>query len=320
MKKLLIIMILLLSLALGACAAEEPEAVEVMTLKGPTGVGMAVMIDEAANGGSPWLFTLAGAPEEIVAGLSGGNTAIAALPTNLASKLYAKTEGDIMIIAITTLGSLYLLENPGDNEPITNLEQLRGRTIYATGQGANPQYILEYLLENAGLSIGGDVFVEYKSEHAELAALLAAGEVDLALLPEPFVTSALLKNEQLRQCFDLNELWQEAAGSGLAMSCVAARRSFVEQNPELVAQFLAELEDSINLALSDVPAVAALCETYGVIASAAVAEQAIPRCSLVFISGEQMQPALADYLQMLLQADASAVGGALPNADFYYQE
>jgi len=303
----------------GETPAAEDITVQVMTLKGPSGIGMAAMIEQAAQGDARWEFTLAGSPDEVVAGFTGGDIMIAALPTNLASKLYAKTNGDIVMLAITNYGNLYLLQNGNSGQAVASLEDLRGQTLYATGQGSNPQYIVEYLLREAGLDIGRDVQVEYKSEHAELAALLASGEVELAVLPEPFVTTAMQKNGAIVQRLDLNELWSEATGGGqLTMTCVAARRDFVEQHPQFVADFLAELEQSIAFARDEVSAAAQLCETYEIIASAAVAEQAIPRCSLAFIQGADMQPALLDYFQMLFEADPSSLGGALPGDDFYY--
>ena len=342
-KAFLLPLLLLLCLAMAACGAETsvgadvdmdaaPEAEEnlapdeeatpeladmqIMTLKGPTGIGMVQMMDQAATDPeSNYHFTLAGSPEEIVAGLTGGDIDVAAMPSNLAAKLYAKTEGNIVMLAVTTYGSLYLVEK---GESISSVEDLAGRTIYTAGQGSNPQYILEYLLTQAGLTPGEDVFVEYRSEHAEVATLLASGEIDLALLPEPNVTSVLMKDESLRIALDCNQLWQDANGGYLAMSCIAAKRDFVEEHPETVAQFLLDLQSSVSYAQDDVAGAAALCETYQVIPAAAVAEKAIPNCALTFASGEEMEPLVADYFEVLLSADPSSLGGALPGEDFYY--
>lgn len=319
MKKLPVLLLTLcLGLSLAACAAPpEPLTPAVMTLKGPTGVGMAKMIEDAAENGG-YEFTLAGGPDEVVAGFTGGNIDIAAMPSNLAAKLYAKTNGDIIVLAINNYGNLYILQNQNSGEAVDSLSDLAGKTVYATGQGANPQYILEYLLAEAGLTMGEDVQVEYKSEHAELAALLAAGEADIAMLPEPFVSTAMLKNPDIVQRLDFNELWQEYNGGRLTMSCVAARREFVQENPEAVADFLAALEDSTRAAQSDTAATAQLCAKHEIIPNQAVAEQAIPRCGLAFISGAAMEPALADYFAVLLAADPASIGGAKPGSDLYY--
>ena len=344
MKKLLVLLLSLGLIFLAACAVQNVDqenapateegatenqtaetapddniTTQVMTLKGPSGIGMASMIDQAAKGDTRLNFTLVGNPDEVVAAMTGGDTVMAAMPTNLAAKLYAKTQGDVVMLSIINYGNLYLLQNETSGDPITSLEDLRGQTIYATGQGSNPQYILEYLLTQAGLKVGQDVQVEYKSEHAELAALLASGEVNIAMLPEPFVTTVLQKNNQVVERLDLNDLWSEATGGGkLTLTCVAGRREFVEAHPQVVADFLQALEQSISAANSDVATTAQLCATYEIIASADVAEQAIPRCSLTFISGADMQPALEGYFQMLFDADPASLGGALPGDDFYY--
>ncbi|MDO4581731.1 MAG: PhnD/SsuA/transferrin family substrate-binding protein [Bacillota bacterium] len=333
-QKLWVVLLLAVALlALGACQspstaepAEESEAAEpaqepaipesevapnVLALKGPTGVGMAKM---AADGA--YSLRVVGSPDEVVAALTSGEADIAAMPSNLAAKLYHKTEGQIVMLAITTYGSLYLLEN-GDS--VDSIEDLRGQTVYATGQGANPQYILEYLLRAAGLYPGEDVEIVYKSEHSELAALMAEGEVVLGMLPEPNVTVAMSKNPDLRIALDLNQEWQNAAGGQLTMSCVAVRRAYLEANPVSVQAFLTDLQVSIEYAQNNIAETAELCAALEIIPSASLAEQAIPNCALTYLSGAEMEPAMRDYYQVLLDADPSAIGGALPAADFYYQ-
>ncbi len=282
------------------------EPIQAMTLKGPTGVAMAKMM-ESDN----YDFRVAASPDEVVAALSSGEADIASIPTNLAAKLYAKTEGNIVMLSIDTLGTLYLLEN-GDS--VQSIEDLAGKSIYLAGQGSNPQYIIEYLLDQAGV----EAELVYKSEHAEVATLLAAGEIDLALLPEPNVTATLMKSDTLRIALDCGQLWQEASGSELAMGCLAARRDFVESNPQAVELVLADLAASVDFALNNVADTAALCVQYEIIPAQQVAEQAIPNCSLVCITGADMKTTLASYFDVLLAADPSSIGGALPADDFYY--
>lgn len=302
-----------------ACAGQDAGDTKtispaVMTLKGPTGVAMARMIDENSRSGD-YDFQVVGNPDEIVAALSSGEAHIAAIPTNLAAKLYSKTEGDIVMVAVIAYGSLYILEN-GDS--VQTLNDLSGKTVYATGRGANPQYILEYLLNSAGLVPGEDVTIVYKSEHAELAALMAGGEAKIAMLPEPFVSTVLAKNNAVRVALDFNREWASVSEGELTMSCVAARRDFVEAHPEAVAAFLADLDDSITFAEGDIASTAALCAEYGIIENAAVAEASIPKMGLTFITGAAMEPAMSDYLRVLFTADPASVGGALPDEAFYY--
>ena len=291
--------------------------VSVAVIKGPGGISAAYLLEQAALGNSPYTIELADTPEQVVAMLTNGSVDIAALPTNLAANLYAKTGGSVQMAAITSRGMLYMLEYGGDN--IHSWEDLRGQTIYATGRGANPEYILDYLLRANGLTPDEDVYVEFKSEHAELAALLASGMAERGVLPEPFVTSAMMQSDALRVAFDLTEEWASSGADGqLAMTGLVARREFAAAHPEAMERFLTDMEQSINYALTNVAEAAQLCEKYGVIAKAAVAQSAIPRCNIVFYSGLAMKDAVCGYYEVLFNANPQAIGGALPDEDFYY--
>ncbi len=327
MKKLIA---LILSLAfvfcLAACESQNPvpqtpdtslEAVEtrILALKGPTGIGMAKLMESADT--YNYTFTVASKPDEAVAAISGGKADIAAIPTNLAATLYTKTEKGIKMIAINTLGSLYILEQ---GNTINSIADLRGKTLYATGQGANPEYVLNYLLAKNGLTVGTDVIIEYKSEHSELAALMASGECVLGMLPEPNVSSALSQNSELRIALNLNEEWNKVAdeGSRLTMGCVIVRNEFMEQNPEAVSEFLTRLESSILFANENPVDAGTLCEKHGIVPKAALATKAIPNCNLILTKGADMKPAIEGYFNVLFSANPQSVGGAVPDDGFYY--
>ncbi len=292
----------------------ETVDVRIMALKGPTGIGMAKMMDEEPDG---YTFSIAGAPDEVVAAVSGGKVDIAAVPTNLAATLYKKTEKGIKMIAINTLGSLYVLEN---GNTINSIADLRGKTVYATGKGANPEFVLNFLLEKNGLKVGEDVKVEFKAEHAELAALMAAGECVLGMLPEPNVSSAMAQNKDLRIALNLNDEWNKVAdeGSRLTMGCVIVRTEFLEEHPEAVKAFLEKLDTSIKFANENAADAGTLCETYGIVPKAALATKAIPNCNMTLIKGTDMQPAIDGYFKVLHAANSQSVGGAVPDEGFYY--
>ncbi len=247
--------------------------VNVVALKGPTAIGMVGLMDAQDQGAASndYTFTLAAAPDDIVGLVTTGAVDIAAVPANLAAVLYKKTEGAVNMLAVNTLGVLYIVER-GDT--IQSIADLAGKTIYATGQGSTPEYALNYILEKNGLD---DVKVEYKTEHAELATLLASGEIELALLPQPFVTTVLQKDDSLRIALDLTAEWDAASEgeSDLVMGGLIVRKEFADAHPEAVAAFLREYADSVLFVNDDVAAAAALCEQYDII-PAAVAEQAIP--------------------------------------------
>ena len=303
-----------------SAVAEERAAVRVGGLKGPTAMGMVKLMEEDAAGttANDYEFTLAGSADEINPLLIKGELDIAAVPTNVASVLYNKTEGQVEILALNTLGVLYVVEN---GNTIQSVEDLRGKTIYSTGKGATPEYALNYILGENGLTTGTDVTVEYKSEHSELASLLAAGQADLAVLPQPFVTSVLAKNPDVRIALNLTEEWDKVTedGSKLTMGALVVRKDFAESNPEAVRNFLKEYQASTQYVTDEanLDDAAALIEQYGII-SAAVAKQALPYCNIVCITSEEMRTAAEGFLSILAKANPQSVGGTLPAEDFYY--
>ncbi len=303
-----------------SAVAEERAAVRVGGLKGPTAMGMVKLMEEDAAGttANDYEFTLAGSADEINPLLIKGELDIAAVPTNVASVLYNKTEGQVEILALNTLGVLYVVEN---GNTIQSVEDLRGKTIYSTGKGATPEYALNYILGENGLTAGTDVTVEYKSEHSELASLLAAGQADLAVLPQPFVTSVLAKNPDVRIALNLTEEWDKVTedGSKLTMGALVVRKDYAESNPEAVRNFLKEYQASTQYVTDEanLDDAAALIEQYGII-SAAVAKQALPYCNIVCITGEEMRTAAEGFLSILAKANPQSVGGTLPAEDFYY--
>jgi len=319
MKKIIAILLtLVMCFGLVACGNDnsvEDVQARVIALKGPTGIGMAKMMED--NTEEKYTFTVAGQPTEAVAAVLGGTADIAAVPTNLAATLYKKTEGGIKMLAINTLGSLYILEK-GDT--IKSIKDLKGKTIYATGQGANPEYVLNYLLKKNGLEVGKDVTVEFKAEHSELAALMASGNCLIGMLPEPNVSSAMAQNKELRIALDLNQEWNKVSqkDSRLTMGCVIVRDEFLQQYPKKVAKFLEELESSIEYANEKPSDAGKLCEKHGIVPKAALAAKAIPNCNLTLIEGEAMKGAIEGYFDVLYNANKTSVGGAVPDESFYF--
>lgn len=319
MKKIIAILLsVVLSLSFTACSSDnsgDDVQTRIATLKGPTGIGMAKMMED--NTGEKYTFTVAAQPTEAVAAVLGDNADIAAVPTNLAATLYKKTEKGVKMIAINTLGSLYVLEQ---GNTINSVKDLKGKTIYATGQGANPEYVLNYILEKNGLVVGEDVKIEFKAEHSELAALMASGQCLIGMLPEPNVSSAMAQNKELRIALNLNDEWNKVSDkeSRLTMGCVIVRNEFLEQYPEKVTEFLKELESSINYATENAKDAGTLCEKHGIVPKAPLATKAIPNCNLTLIKGEDMKNAIEGYYEVLFTADKTSVGGAIPDEEFYY--
>lgn len=295
--------------------APEPVAMSVMALKGPTGMGLAKLMsdNDADSAANDYTFTLAGDPTQVSAAVIKGETDIACVPVNLASTLYSKTEGKYICLAINTLGVLHILE-VGDS--IQSIGDLAGKTLYATGQGSTPEYILNYILEKNG--IADKVTVEYEAEHTALVSLFATGKVTLGMLPEPNVSSAMIQTTGLRQALDLTAEWDKVCDTSAVQGCVIVKKEFAEANPDALAAFMKEYAASVEYVNANVDEAATLCETFGIVPKAAIAKRALPNCNIVFVTGKEMKTDLSAFLSVLYDANPASVGGKLPADDFYY--
>lgn len=314
-RKFLSLLVVLALLAMPVALAEGGK-VRVGALKGPTAMGMVQMMADKADA---YDFTLAAAPDEIVPLLVKGELDIAAVPANLGSVLYNNTQGAVKALAINTLGVLYIVER-GDT--VHSVADLKGRTLVTAGKGSTPEYALNYILTGNGLDPEADLTIEFKSEHAECLAAMLQDESVVAMLPQPFATVAQAKAGDIRVALDLTAEWdalQEGAETPSAMitGIAVARAAFVGENPEAVAQFMADYAESVKFAQEDVEGAAKLIGQFDIF-EAGPAQKALPFCNIVFIDGADMKDRLGGYLAALMAQDPAAVGGALPGEDFYY--
>ena len=320
LKKMAAILLVLMLLASAACAED---AVRIAALKGPTAMGLVNVMNSCDQGeklaGASAEFTIAAAADEITPQLIQGNLDVACVPANLASVLYNKTEGGVCVLAVNTLGVIYIIEN---GETVQSVADLKGRTIYASGKGSTPEYALAYILRSNGIDPDRDVTIEWKSEHAECLSALLADEDGIAMLPQPFVTTAMTKAPSIRVALDLTAEWDAIQAGSETPSCLItgvmiARTAYVQENPEVVAALLDAYAASVADVNADCAAAAQLIEGYGIVA-AAVAEKAIPACHIVMVEGTEMASMLSGYLAVLAEANPASVGGKVPGADFYY--
>lgn len=292
--------------------------VNIMVLNGTTGFGMAKLITDAKNGSAELNYNISVESDasNVTAALINGSVDIAALPTNAASVVYNKTQGAVQALALNTLGVLYLVTN--GSEQIDSISDLQGKTVYAPAQ--NPSFILSYLCESNGLTVGEDVMIDNTyAQPADLRTAVAAGEVSVAVLPEPMLTIAKASNDKLVTALDLTEEWDKVSEPGsLVQGCVVVRNAFAEANPEIVAAFLEDYEASIAYLTQDGADVAGVIEGSGVFAKGAVAAKALPNCNLCFIIGDNMQTVLGHFLEIMYKTQPASIGGAVPGDDFYY--
>ncbi len=296
----------------------EPTDVSVVALNGPTAMGMVKFMSDAESGAitsNNFTFSIETAIDVVTPMIVKGEVNIAAVPANVASVLYNNSEGGVKVLAINTLGVLYIAES-GDT--VQSIEDLEGKTIYASGKGATPEYALTQILAANGLS--DSVTVEWKAEQAEVVAALAAEENAIAMLPQPFATTAQAQNENIRIALDLTEVWDNSEIEGtLVTGVVVANTAFANENPDAVADFMAKYEESVNFVNSNIEEGAALVGTYEIVPKA-VAEIAIPECNITYVAGAQMKDLLSGYLNVLFEQNPAAIGGTLPDDAFYYSE
>lgn len=289
--------------------------VRIGSLKGPTSMGLVAIMDSQEKGQTSqnYEFTMVTAADELVAMVASGQVDIALLPANVASVLYKKTNGNVLVIDVNTLGVLYIVES---GNTIKSISDLKGKTIYMTGKGTTPEYCIRYLLAQNGLT-DEDVTLEFKSEATEVAAFIAQTDGAIGLLPQPFVTTAMISNPDLRIALDLTAEWDAVADSSMVTGVTIVQRSFLEQQPEAVEDFISDHQYSVAAGNADVERTAELIERFGII-KASVAETAYSYCNIVCITSSDMKKALSGYLHVLYEQDPSSVGGSLPDDAFYY--
>lgn len=328
------VLILVFALSLAACSGKpakdpsdssgngadavtkDPVSMRVFPLSGPTGLGMAKLMADSDDKKTEnaYQFEVYDSPEALLPQITSGNYEIAALPTNVAAKLYQKTNGALQILAVNTLGVLYVLEI--GTETVHSVADLKGKTVYTTGQGSTPEYALRYLLEKNGLNPDTDVEIVYEATADEVVAHAASGAV--MMLPEPKVTAVKSQVEGIRVALDVSAEWDKISDTPLVQGCVVVNRKFAQENPAAVAAFLKEYEASISYVSQNPADASVFVAKYGIMPKAPLAEKAIPNSNLVFLAGSEMKATLDNFYQVLFKADPSSVGGALPDSGFYY--
>ena len=293
--------------------------IRVASLKGPTSLGLLFLMDKANKGetANTYEFRMATGADEILPLMVKGDLDIALIPANVASILYHKTQGGVEVIDINTLGVLYMVSG---EDGLADFTDLKGKTIYLTGKGTTPDYVLQYLLNANGMSVD-DVTLEYKSEATEVASVLAEDPTAIGLLPQPFVTAACMQNNALKVIFDLNEEWnkvQGASGSSMVTGVTVVRKEFLEENEEAVKAFMEEHKASAEAINADPATGAALAVEAQIVAKEPIAQKAIPDCNITYMDKAEMKQALSGYLDVLFHQDSQSIGGGLPESDFYY--
>lgn len=329
----LLLVVLILAQVITGCGgtAQKPRETEgdsqsvkydvsVAALKGPTGIGLVSLMKKNQENAAlnNYTFNIAATADAFTADLLKGDVQIAALPCNAAATLYNKSNGKIQVLGINTLGVLYIMDT---GNSVNSVADLKGKTIYTTGKGTTPEYTLRHLLKSAGINPDTDVTIEFKSEAAEIAAVMAGGgEEVVAMLPQPYVTTVQMNNPNARIALDVTEEWEKLEGSGstVVTGVIVVNTEYYKDNKAAVEEFMTEYRESVEYVNSNVDAAAQLVEEFDIF-KVAVAKKAIPECNITFITGNEMKTKVNSYLQVLYDENAAAVGGKMPGEEFYIQ-
>lgn len=297
---------------------KEPVQVTIAGLKGPTSIGMIKMIDEKAMNNDDYNveYIAENAPDALTAKIINGEIQISSVPINLASVLYNKTEGNIQLMAVNTIGNLYIV----GTEEISSLADLEGKTLGMSGKGSTPDFAMNYILKQNGLE--GKVELDYSTDHATLAQSVIAGDTKIALLPQPFVTQTMMKNNNVKMLVDLNEAWKEASSqaSELYTGCIVVNKEFAENNKEFVDEFLKQYEASVNWVNENPKDASVLVEKNEIMPSAALVEKAIPYCGITYAKAQEAKTGLNSFYKVLFDSNPSSIGGKLPDDAFYFAQ
>ena len=300
--------------------AEEKTTIRIGAMSGPTAMGMVKLKKDSEQGNTANNYEFqdfATDASAFVTPLATGEVDIAAVPSNLAANIYNKTEGKVCVVAVGVLGVLNLVER---GNTVKTINDLRGKTIYATGMGAVPEYTIRYILSENGVDADKDVTIQWCSDTTEALSKLKAEDGAIAVLPQPFVTAASAQIKDLRVVCDLNEAWEEIdKASDIVTGVIVVRKEFAEKYPKQLEQFIEEYRQSVEYTSKDLEGAAQLIAEYGVVASATVAQKALPKCHIVCYTGIEMKNSLEGFLKVLYDQNPKSVGGKMPGEDFYYE-
>lgn len=302
--------------ALTGCSGQgvaKTDPIHIAALNGPTGMGIVKLIDQTED----YTVTLYQNPDEIIGKVVSGEVDVACVPSNMASVLYNKTKGteaEVGLLGINTWGVLYLVEN---NVGISQIQDLKGKTVLASGKGSTPEFVLTEILAQNGLKLGEDVKVEYLANHADIASTLATKEGTVALLPQPFVTTVLAKNSQVKVAIDLNTAWEEITETKLPMGTMIANKAYAVENHKVINEFLEDYAEAVKFVNDQPDAAAELIAKHEIIPNAELAKKAIPECHITWVKAQEAKESLEPFYEVLKAQEPKAVGGQLPDEAFY---
>ncbi|EHI55499.1 hypothetical protein HMPREF9333_01214 [Johnsonella ignava ATCC 51276] len=291
--------------------------IKVGVLKGPTSLGMLKLMDGAENDALANKYTviLSSNVEEAGPKLLNGEVDIMAAPVNMGAVLANKSGGKVQMLAINTLGVLYI---GAKGEDIKSVADLKGKTIYTSGKGGTPEYVLKYILTKNGIDPDKDVTIEWKSEHTEVISTIAGMDKAVVMCPEPFMTVAKNTVEGFDEALDLTKEWDKVSdGNKLITAGLFVRTDFAKEHPEQIKRFLQEYKYSTQWVNANIAEAAKLAQKYDIVKEP-VALKAIPKCNITYIDGKEMAELTKAYLEILYSYNPQSVGTEVPGDAFFF--
>ena len=299
-----------------ATPEDDGAKMNIGVMSGPTGMGMAKLMKDNIDSTEKYAFELYSSPQDAMADLLSRELDLLCLPTNTAATLYNKNENLISVLAINTLGSLYLLSD--GNTEIKSVSELNGKTIYTSVASSTTVPILNAILEKNGV----DATIEVEADHDTLVSRIVKGEVSLAVLPEPKVTAALVQNPTYSVDLNLSTEWDKVFENSLTMGCIVVRNEFLKAHEGAVQRFLREYKESVNYIANpeNLESAAQMIFEVGVIPKLPIAKKSLANLkgSIAYLDGNEMKTSLTEFYNVLLESMPQSIGGKLPTDAFYY--
>lgn len=318
MKKLIaLVLSLTLSLLVLASCGKADVKIKVGYLAGPTGMGLAKLIADTPEDSEKYEFSAYTDPNNAVPDLMSGTIDMACLPTNAAANLFNKGK-PISVVAVNTLGSLYLIADKGVS--IESVADLAGKTIYASVPGSTTEPILRHILDMN--EVEATITLDSATHDDLVAKVKGSNGSAIAVLPEPKVSATLMQASNYEVKLNLSEEWDKVSDEPLAMGCIVVRNDFLTENKKAVNAFLDAYRTSVDYVAAEANRdnAAQTLVDLGIIPKLPIAKSALSNLdgSIVLIKGDEMKATLKAFYAVLLESNAQSVGGSQPADSFYY--
>ncbi|MGB4702336.1 MAG: MqnA/MqnD/SBP family protein, partial [Syntrophomonadaceae bacterium] len=298
----------------------EPVTLAVGTAPGPVSYALAYLAENPAEDMTleikPWQKG-----DQLLAMITSNEVNMSATPITNAFMLYNKGI-DIQLVNVSVWGMLYVL-SPEDN--VQSVADLKGQQVAVAGQGGIHDLVFRHLLIQNGVDPDKDLEIIYL-DLPEASAKLATGELKYAVLNEPNSSMATLNARkggvELKRVLDLQEEWQKVTGQEKAR---IPQAGFVVLNSEQLGKnAVAKFQERFSAAaewVNNNPAEAGpIVEKHFEWMKAPAVEQSLQYARLNPEWAADCQEEIeAFFTELSKTAPPEALGGKLPDAEFYFQ-